>query len=123
MAKQASKKHFRKAPPKGWVRTKGLPKDPRVALRDGLWPTEITLHCPTIGHGPTSARVAVIDYNADLDTRFAPARLLADRSGFRGISALSNKDILEDFNFHQVNVWTIVEQTHQALLLRTARQR
>jgi len=95
----------------GMVRVKILPKDPKVAVEEGLWPVEVVLSCPTMGSGPTSARVAVVDYNADLDTRFAPAKLLADRSGFRGIQASNDRKILEDFNFHQVNAWAIVEQT------------
>jgi hypothetical protein len=53
----------------------------------------------------------IVDYNADLDTRFAPAKLLKDGSGFRGIARLSNDKILDDFAFHQVNVWAIIEQT------------
>ena len=71
---------------------------------------DATIECTTVGDGPTSARVAIVDYNADLDTRFAPARLLADGSGFRGIAGLKNERILDDFNFHQVNVWAIIEQ-------------
>jgi hypothetical protein len=106
----ASQKPQRQTPV-GKVRVKVLPKDPKVALENDLWPVEIVLDCPTPGDGPTSARVAVIDYNADLDTTFAPARLLADRSGYRGIKSSKNPKILEDFNFHQVNVWALVEQT------------
>lgn len=97
--------------PAGWVYAKVLPKDPLVALKQDLWPVRVKIDCTTVGHGPTSARVAVVDYNADLDTRFAPAKLLKDRSGFLGIATLSNAKILEDFQFHQVNVWAIVEQT------------
>lgn len=87
-----------------------LPKDPLVARKYGLWPVEAKLDCVTVGDGPTSARVAVVDYNADLDQRFASAQLLKDRTGFRGIAGLSNTKILDDFTFHQVNVWGIIEQ-------------
>ncbi|MBT1516514.1 hypothetical protein KIP88_39475 [Bradyrhizobium sp. SRL28] len=75
-----------------------------------MWPVEATIECATVGDGPTSARVAIVDYNADLDTRFTPARLLADRSGFVGIAGLKNERILDNFNFHHVNVWAIIEQ-------------
>jgi hypothetical protein len=92
------------------IRVKVLPKDPLVARTQGLWPVDAVLECPTIGDGPTSARVAIIDYNADLDTRFAPAKLLKDRSAFRGLAGLKHDKILDNFNFHQVNVWAIVEQ-------------
>lgn len=91
-----------------WVKV--LPKDPLVARTQNLWPTDEKLQCLTAGDGPTSARVAVVDYNADLDTRFAPAKLLTDRSGFRGIAGRSETKILDDFNFHQVNAWAIIEQ-------------
>ena len=101
----------KKAPPeKGKVRVKILPKDPLVARRDGLWPVEMDLACATPGTGPTGPHAVVVDYNADLDARFAPAKLLANR-GFGGIAKLSNDKILDDFTFHQVNVWAIVERT------------
>ncbi len=94
----------------GSIRIKVLPKDPLLARTRNLWPVEATIECATVGDGPTSARVAIVDYNADLDTRFTPARLLADRSGFVGIAGLKNERILDNFNFHQVNVWAIIEQ-------------
>ena len=104
----------KKAPPKkGEVRVKILPKDPLVARRDGLWPVEEDLEFAkgTVGSGPTGPRAVVVDYNADLDVRFAPAQILKDANGFRGIARLSNSRILDDFRFHQVNVWAIVERT------------
>jgi hypothetical protein len=104
----AAKRHTR--PKNGSIRVKILPKDPLVARKQGLWPVDAIVECPTAGDGPTSARVAIIDYNSDLDTRFAPAKLLKDRSAFRGIAGLTRDTILDDFNFHQVNVWAIVEQ-------------
>jgi hypothetical protein len=94
----------------GSIRVKVLPKDPLVARTQGLWPVDAVLECRTAGDGPTSARVAIVDYNGDLDTRFAPAKLLKDGSGFRGIAALKHDRILDNFNFHQVNVWAIIEQ-------------
>jgi hypothetical protein len=97
-------------PPAGKVRVKILPKDPLVARKNGLWPIQIDLPCLNPGDGPTGPHAVVVDYNADLDARFAPAQLQKNRS-FKGISRLSNDRILEDFTFHQVNVWAIVEQT------------
>ena len=87
----------KKAPPrKGEVRVKILPKDPLVARRDGLWPVEEDLEFAkgTVGSGPTGPRAVVVDYNADLDVRFAPAQILKDADGFRGIARLSNSTIL-----------------------------
>jgi len=95
----------------GTVRVKILPKDPLVAREADLWPVLNDIPYTTIGDGPTSARIAVVDYNAELDVRFAPARLLKDRSGFLGIANLEKEALLENFNFHQVNVWAIAEQT------------
>jgi hypothetical protein len=68
--------------------------DPLLARTQNLWPVDAKLDCLTASDGPMSARVAIIDYNADLDARFAPAELLKDGSGFRGIAGLSNDKIL-----------------------------
>jgi hypothetical protein len=100
----------RKPPAKGYVRVKVLPKDPLVARKEDLWPIDVDIRCPTPGSGPTGPHAVVVDYNADLDTRFAPVKLLKN-SGFDGIARLSNANILDDFRFHQVNVWAIVERT------------
>jgi len=94
----------------GEVVVKVLPKDPLVARTHNLIPVDVKLRGVTPATGPTSARVAVIDYNADLDTRFAPATVLADGSGFKGIARLKPNDVLTSFTFHQVNVWAIIEQ-------------
>jgi hypothetical protein len=94
----------------GTIHVKVLPKDPLVARTRGLWPVDTTLECLTVGDGPTSARVAIVDYNADLDTRFAPAKLLKDGTAFRGVGNLKNEKVLNNFNFHQVNAWAIIEQ-------------
>ena len=104
----------RSAPPAGKVRVKILPKDPLVARKNGLWPTEVDMACATPGDGPTGPRSVVVDYNADLDTRFAPAKL--QKNGcFKGLAALKNAQLLESFTFHQVNVWAIVERTLEML--------
>ena len=100
----------RESSPAGSVRVKILPKDPLVARRDGLWPVEVNLDCITPESGPSGPHAVVVDYNADLDTRFAPAVLQANRS-FRGIARVSGERLLNDFNFHQVNMWSIVERT------------
>ena len=111
MAARMTAKQKTKRLPAGSVRVKILPKDPLIARTKDLWPRDDVVTSPTVAHGPTSARVAVIDYNADLDVRFAPARLLRDGSGFRGIASFKRSRLLDDFAFHQVNVWAIIEQT------------
>jgi hypothetical protein len=95
---------------RGSVQVKILPKDPLLARTQNLGLTAATIECASVGNGPTSARVAIVDYNADLDTRFAQVKLLANRSGFVGIAGLKSHQILENFKFHQVNVWAIIEQ-------------
>jgi hypothetical protein len=100
----------KKSLPAGKVLVKILPKDPLVARRDGLWPVEVVLECPTPASGPTGTHAVVVDYNADLDTRFAPAVLQKNRT-FRGIAGVSGDKLLDDFQFHQVNMWGIVERT------------
>ncbi|WP_395020835.1 hypothetical protein [Dongia sp.] len=99
------------------VLVKVLPKDPMVARREKLWPPERPekVKCATIDDGPTSARISVVDYNADLDVRFAPARVLKDGSGFLGLAGKSPDKILESFTFHQINAWAIAEQTLERL--------
>ncbi|QSX74006.1 hypothetical protein HIV01_012340 [Lysobacter arenosi] len=100
----------KREPSPGKVRVKILPKDPLVARRDSLWPIQIDIDCPTPGTGPTGPHSVVVDYNADLDVLFAPA-VLQKNGSYKGIAALSGEKLLENFQFHQVNVWAIVERT------------
>ena len=92
------------------VRGRFLPKDPLVARRDGLWAVDCKLKAGGVDSGPTGPRAVVVDYNADLDVRFAPVRLQKNLE-FEGLARLSGEKLLNDVRFHQVNVWTIVERT------------
>lgn len=85
-------------------------KDPYVAERDKrIGMTDIKLEGEAcLGAGPTSSRVAVVDYNAALDKIFEPARLLADGKGF---SVGSPKKAVGRMQFHQVNVWAVITHT------------
>jgi hypothetical protein len=74
-----------------------LPKDPLVARTQGLWPADATVACVTAGDGPTSARVAIVDYNG-----FAPAKLLKDGSGFHGIAGRANSGLASNEYFMPV---------------------
>ena len=107
-----SKRRARKTtgPGPGKVRVRILPKDPLVARRDGLWPVEIDLACPTPGSGPTGPHAIVIDEDASTGDTHPPARLLGNRC-FAGLARLSHATILDDVHFHQVNAWAIVERT------------
>lgn len=62
-------------PPKNTAGVKMLPKDALAASMDNLWSVEVDIEALTAGDGPSSTRVCVVDFNADLDTVFAPAEL------------------------------------------------
>jgi hypothetical protein len=82
-------------------------QDPEVArLRENLGIRNIDLDWePGLADGPTSARVAVVDYNADTGLVAQPARW--DEAGRRFLEA----DDPASFQFHQVNVWAVVQNT------------
>lgn len=58
---------------------------------------------PDIKPGPTSARIAVVDYNADTGVLKDPVRW--DQRTWRFMGA----DDPASFQFHQVNVWAIIQ--------------
>jgi len=60
-----------------------------------------------IGPGPTSARVTVVDYNADLERVFEPVQPLKSGEGFN----VGRRTPLHNLKFHQVNVWAVVTRT------------
>jgi hypothetical protein len=80
-------------------------QDPEVAKRN----PQLGIHDlwlewePGLMDGPTSARVAVVDYNADSGTLIPPARWDEERRRFTGA------DDPDSFQFHQVNVWAVVQ--------------
>ncbi len=60
-----------------------------------------------IGPGPTTARVAVVDYSADNDVVYEPVRPKKDCTGF--VTGRTAK--LKNFQHHQVNVWALITRT------------
>jgi hypothetical protein len=60
-----------------------------------------------LGAGPTTARITVVDYNADLDEVFEPVRVLQSGAGFKVGGAAPERNL----KFHQVNVWAIIRRT------------
>ena len=87
-----------------------LQQDPLVACRTGNYVGIRKLNLPGepyLGAGPTSGRVAVIDYNGDLDQTFAPVQVLSKGNGF-AVGRISVRHLEQNFNFHQVNVWVTV---------------
>ena len=86
-----------------------FPQDPLVASERPAARVK-TIELPgeaCIGVGPTTSRVAVVDYNADLDEVFEPAQLRKDGKGF----VVGRRDPVENLRFHQVNVWAIITST------------
>ena len=64
-----------------------------------------------IGTGPTSSRIAVIDYNGSLDQVFKGAELHSDKTRFK----TGSRPLDANFNYHQVNVWAIIHHTLELL--------
>ncbi len=90
-------------------------QDPHVARRRygvGLTSAERPVKLdfePCLGPGPTSSRVVVVDYNADLDRVFEPVTVRKDGTGF--IVRGSPKNYANNIKFHQVNVWAVITRT------------
>ena len=103
------------------TRTKlGLPipvtiyiQDPLVAERDlkmGLLEIDIDWE-PGLIDGPASARVAVVDYDADTNVLTDPARWAKDKWCFiRPDGQPIGKEDSKSFQFHQLNVWAIIQK-------------
>jgi hypothetical protein len=115
-------------------------KDPLVALEDpALGVQEILVRCEIgMGDGPTSSRVAVVDFNADTQTLSDPVVWDADQGWFHAPTtpgegeqkkepewlpkappkSSKKKDVYQNFiekairnpYFHQVNVWAVVQR-------------
>jgi hypothetical protein len=89
-------------------------QDPLVAAEhpdlafdeDGFVPWE-----PGFGDGPTSARFAVVDYDGHTEQLAPPARWDRDRDKFLAPDgAVLDKSNTQLLQFHQVNVWAIVQR-------------
>jgi hypothetical protein len=66
---------------------------------------------PRLRDGPTSARFAVVDYNADTETLTPPARWHQDLSTFVGPrDEPLDRHHTDLSQFHQVNAWAIVQR-------------
>ena len=70
---------------------------------------------PGLADGPTSARFAVVDYNADAGTLTPPAKWDSRQNAFADTDGKPLKDIdgikavKDNLQFHQVHVWAIVQ--------------
>jgi hypothetical protein len=66
---------------------------------------------PGLADGPTSARFAVVDYDAHTETLAPPARWDKELDGFVDPDGrILNQKNTSPLQFHQVNVWAIVQR-------------
>jgi hypothetical protein len=90
-------------------------KNERVSKRVEWNPlSTIEIQCePDLMAGPTSARIAVVDYNADSNRLEEPVGWDRDQRRFyvmhNGKKVILNKEHCDLPQFHQVNVWAIVQ--------------
>jgi len=91
-------------------------QDPMVAMENPKYGIDEKFYVnwePGISDGPTSARFAVVDYNADTSKIAEPAKWDQDEERFfKGsvpldLKAASDPDNLQ---FHQVNVWVVLQR-------------
>lgn len=82
-------------------------KDPLVARKTKIGLGKVKIRAePFLGQGPTTSRVVVVDYNADLDQTFAPVRVLDSGRGF----AVGARNV-RNLRFHQEHVWAVINRT------------
>ena len=66
---------------------------------------------PNLADGPTSARFAVVDYDAHTETLTAPARWNKDTDKFLAPdNKVLDKNNAAALQFHQLNVWAIAQR-------------
>jgi hypothetical protein len=90
-------------------------QDPHVAKQNkGVAFGAINVHCePDLMDGPTSARIAVVDYDADTGKLEKPVKWDAKNRQFvfplNGELKPITRERCTEFQFHQVNVWAIIQ--------------
>jgi len=90
-------------------------QDPFVAEQNkGVALSAIHVRCePNLSHGPTSARIAVVDYDADSHKLEPPAQWDARKRRFvlkkDGKAEPISRQHCSEPQFHQVNVWAIIQ--------------
>lgn len=88
-------------------------QDPRVAELKPKLGFDDDFHVPWepgLASGPTSARFAVVDYNADSATITPPARWDPRRNAFVGTNdEVLDRKTRDSLQFHQVHVWAVVQ--------------
>jgi len=65
---------------------------------------------PGLFDGPTSSRIAIVDYNVDTNITVKPAEWDVEKREFLGVNdPKDDDDKADNFFFHQVNVWAIIQ--------------
>ncbi len=89
-------------------------QDPQVAEDDPKFGFDDGFHVrwePGIADGPTSSRLAVVDYNGDTGHLAPKARWDAERDAFLDPDGnVVDRDNVDALQFHQVNVWAILQR-------------
>jgi hypothetical protein len=65
---------------------------------------------PGLTDGPTSARFAVVDYNADTESLEPPAEWSEEDDTFVSGGIALDKESVAKFQFHQVSVWALLQR-------------
>ena len=87
-------------------------QDPFVAKRDPATAfDEVYVNWePGLADGPTSARFAVVDYNADTGKLEAPAEWDEQNQKFVSGGKVLDRKTADVFQFHQVSVWALLQR-------------
>lgn len=89
-------------------------QDPYVAETDPKFGIDEKFYVrwePGLSDGPTSARFAVVDFNADAEQIAPMAKWDEDNDCFTDTKGkVLDKDNVESLQFHQVHVWAIVQR-------------
>jgi hypothetical protein len=80
--------------------------DPRLGLDESFY-----VHWePGLADGPTSARFAVVDFNSDTGRIVPPAEWDPTQQKFTFDGKVLDRDGLDTLQFHQVNVWAVLQR-------------
>jgi len=88
-------------------------QDPLVAKEDPMFGFDENIYIqwePGLADGPTSARFAVVDYNADTESIIPPAIWASDKQKFIKDGQILDQKNASPLQFHQVNVWVTVQR-------------
>ncbi|RMG20404.1 MAG: serine protease [Bacteroidetes bacterium] len=87
-------------------------QDPLVAAESPEYGFETieVFYDPQLGDGPTSARFAVVDYNAATGEVGRPAVWDEEKQAFKKGRRVLDRNYADNIQFHQVNVWATLQR-------------